>query len=67
LTPASLPAVFGGVKFDEGFWADIVVEGKAILELKSLEAATRAHEKQALTYLRLSGMKRGDLLNFGEV
>ncbi len=61
-----IPIVFHGIQFDEGFRADLVIEGKVILELKSVEAATRAHKKQVLTYLRLTGMKLGYLLNFGE-
>ena len=55
-----------GVRFDEGFRADIIVEGKVILELKSVERITNAHKKQLLTYLRLTDMKLGYLLNFGE-
>jgi GxxExxY protein len=55
-----------GIKFDEAFRADIVVEGKVVLELKSVEQVTRAHKKQLQTYLRLSGFKLGFLLNFGE-
>ena len=55
-----------GIRFDEGFSADIIVEGKVILELKSLERITNAHKKQLLTYLKLTGMRLGDLLNFGE-
>ncbi len=57
---------FRGIKFDEAFRADIVVEGKVILELKSVEQVTRVHQKQLLTYLRLTGYKLGFLLNFGE-
>ena len=55
-----------GIKFDEAFRADIVVEGKVVLELKSIEQVTKAHKKQLQTYLRLSGYKLGFLLNFGE-
>ena len=55
-----------GVSFDEGFRADLVVEAKVIVELKSVEKTHPAHKKQVLTYLRLSGMKLGYLLNFGE-
>jgi len=62
-----IPIVFHGIQFEEGFRADLVVEGKVIVELKSVEAATRAHKKQVLTHLRLSEMKLGYLLNFGEV
>ena len=62
----SVPIECRGVRFDEGFRADIVVEGRVIIELKSVERTTRAHMKQVLTYLRLTGMKLGFLLNFGE-
>ena len=61
-----VPIEFHGVRFEEGFRADIIVEDKVILELKSVESTTRAHKKQVLTYLRLTGMKLGYLLNFGE-
>ena len=55
-----------GVRFDEGFRADIVVDNKVIIELKSVERITNAHKKQLPTYLKLTGMKLGYLLNFGE-
>ncbi|MFC2077198.1 GxxExxY protein [Candidatus Bipolaricaulota bacterium] len=57
---------YKGVAFDEGFRADIIAEGKVILELKSVERVTAAHKKQVQTYLRLTGSKLGYLLNFGE-
>ncbi|MGH7825517.1 MAG: GxxExxY protein [Candidatus Binatia bacterium] len=57
---------FRGIKFEQAFRADIVVEGKVILELKSIEQVTSAHKKQLQTYLRLTGYKLGFLLNFGE-
>ncbi|MFA5263144.1 MAG: GxxExxY protein [Opitutaceae bacterium] len=56
---------FRGIRFEEGFRADIIVEGKVILELKSVETVNNAHKKQILTYLKLTGMKLGFLLNFG--
>ena len=56
---------YKGIKFDEGFRADIVVNNRVVLELKSVEKMTAAHRKQIQTYLRLSGMKLGFLLNFG--
>jgi len=52
--------------FEEAFRADIVVEDKIIIELKSVEQVSEAHKKQLLTYLRLTGCKLGFLLNFGE-
>jgi len=57
---------YKGISFDEGFRADIIVNGKVILELKSVERVTAAHKKQVQTYLRLTGCKLGYLLNFGE-
>jgi GxxExxY protein len=57
---------YKGLAFDEGFRADIIAEGKVILELKSVEHVTAAHRKQVQTYLRLTGCKLGYLLNFGE-
>jgi GxxExxY protein len=62
----SIPILYHGIRFDEGFRADLVVEEKVIVELKSVERVSKAHKKQVLTYLRLSGMKLGYLLNFGE-
>jgi len=48
-----IPIQVHGIRFDEGFRADIIVEGKVILELKSVETASKAHKKQVLTYLKL--------------
>ena len=62
----SVPIEYEGLKFDEGFRADVIVEGKVILELKSVERVSPAHKKQIQTYLRLTGKKLGFLLNFGE-
>ena len=57
---------YKGIRFDEGFRADLIVEEKVILELKSVERVTAAHKKQVQTYLRLTQCKLGYLLNFGE-
>ena len=57
---------YKGIRSDEGFRADAIVEGKVILELKSAERVSAAHRKQVQTYLRLTGCKLGYLLNFGE-
>lgn len=62
----SVPIVCRGVRFEEGFRADIIVESKVIIEMKSVERITNAHKKQLLTYLKLTGMRLGYLLNFGE-
>ncbi len=57
--------VYKHLRFDEAFRADLIVDEKVIVELKSVEVASRAHRKQIQTYLRLSGLKLGFLLNFG--
>ena len=62
----SIPIEYKGIRFDEGFRADIIIDGRVILELKSIERVTAAHKKQLQTYLRLTGCKLGYLLNFGE-
>ena len=62
----AVPIIYEGVVFNEGFRADLIVEKKVLLELKSVERITPAHKKQVQTYLRLTGIKLGYLLNFGE-
>jgi len=57
---------YKGIRFVEGFRADLIVAGRVIVELKSVERVTAAHKKQVQTYLRLTGFKLGYLLNFGE-
>jgi GxxExxY protein len=58
--------IYETLMFDEGFRADLVVEDKLIVELKSVEQLTRVHSKQLLTYLRLANKRLGLLINFGE-
>jgi GxxExxY protein len=60
-----VPVVYRDLRFEEGFRADIVVEGKVIPELKSVEQVSKVHAKQLFTYLKLKGLKLGFLLNFG--
>ncbi len=62
----SVPILYKGIRFDEGFRADMIVENMVLLELKSVERTSAAHKKQVQTYLRLTGLKLGYLLNFGE-
>ncbi len=62
-----MPIVYDGVRFDEAFRADLVVNAKVIAELKSVETTAPLYAKQLLTQLRLSGLKLGLLINFGEV
>lgn len=57
---------YDGIRFEEAFRSDLVVNGKVIAELKSVEALSPVHAKQVLTQLRLSGLKLGLLINFGE-
>jgi GxxExxY protein len=61
-----VPIEYQGETFSEGFRADLIVGDLVIVELKSIERVTPAHKKQLLTYLRLTGLKLGYLLNFGE-
>ena len=56
---------FEGITFDEGFRADLIVENLVLVELKSLERVAPVHRKVVLTYLRLSGLRLGLLVNFG--
>ena len=60
-----IPIEYDDLQFDEGFRADMIVNGKVVLELKSVEALTSSHRKQIQTYLRLTQLKLGLLLNFG--
>ena len=57
---------FEGNNFDEGFRADLIINGLVIIELKSVEKLAPVHKKQLLTYLRLTDLKVGYLLNFGD-
>ena len=56
---------YRGVKFDEGFRADLIVNDLVIVELKSAEQLHPSHKKQLKTYLKLTGMHLGLLINFG--
>ncbi|HNW61179.1 MAG TPA: GxxExxY protein [bacterium] len=61
-----IPFEYHGIKFNESFRADIIVDHKVILEIKSVENVNNVFKKQVLTYLRLTHLKLGYLLNFGE-
>ena len=61
-----LPVVYEEVRLEEGFRADLVVGGKVMVELKSVDRIADVHKKQLLTYLKLTGMKLGLLINFNE-
>jgi len=57
---------YRGIEFEEGFRLDLRVNSRVVVEIKSVEKLTNSHKKQILTYLRLTGMKLGYLLNFSE-
>jgi iron complex transport system substrate-binding protein len=61
-----IPFEFEGVKFEIGFRADLIINGCFIVELKSVEKLLPVHAKQLLTYLKITGMRLGLLINFGE-
>lgn len=61
-----IPFAEDGVNLSAGFRADLIVENKLIVELKSIERTAPVHSKILLTYLRLTGLKLGLLMNFGE-
>jgi len=59
-----IPVTYDQLKMELGFRADIVVENKVIIELKSIETILDVHKKQLLTYLKITGLKLGLLINF---
>jgi GxxExxY protein len=61
-----VPLIYEGITFDIGFKTDVVVNDLVILELKSVDKLEPVHFKQLLTYLRLTGLRLGLLINFGE-
>ncbi len=63
----AIPIVYDGLKFDEGFRVDLIVNDKIIVELKCVEQLSFAHKKPLLIYLRLAQMRLGLLINFSQV
>ena len=59
-----IPVIYKGVRIEAGFRADLVVEDKVIVEIKSVELVAPVHKKQLLTYLRLANKRLGLLINF---
>jgi GxxExxY protein len=59
-----IPVIYEEIKLELGFRADIIIENKIILELKSVEAIAPVHAKTVLTYMRLTGIEVGLLINF---
>jgi GxxExxY protein len=66
-TQVPIPVVYDGTRFEMGFRADVVVEDKVIVEIKSVADLGPVHKKQLLTYLRLFGKRLGLLINFNEI
>ena len=60
----SLPIEYEGIQIDCSYRLDFVVAGKVVIELKAVDALQKVHEAQLLTYLRLSGLRVGLLINF---
>ena len=61
----TIPIVWDGHTIDEGFRADLIVNQKLLLELKSITQTQAVHRKQTLTYIKLADLKLGLLINFG--
>ena len=64
MSQRAIPVVYEDVKLDLGFRADIIVNAKVVIEVKSVEAIAPVHAKQLRTYLRLMELKLGLLINF---
>jgi GxxExxY protein len=60
----TLPMIYDSISVDVGYRLDLLVERKVIIEIKSVEFLMNVHHKQLLTYLKLSGLKLGLLVNF---
>src|SRR5580698_1218345 len=67
LRQVALPVTYEGMTMEAGFRLDLVVDDAIIIEVKAVEALSRLHEAQILTYLRLSGLGMGFLMNFNVV
>jgi len=66
LRQVGIPLVYEGMLLEEAFRADLIVEDKVVVEIKSVEQIAPVHKKQLLTYLRLADKRLGLLINFGE-
>lgn len=60
----AVPLIYEDMMFESAFRADLIVENTVILEIKAVEDLTRTHKKQLLTYLKLTGLPVGLLINF---
>jgi len=62
----SIPVFYDKIQMDIGFRADLLVENKVIIEIKSVENILPVHKKQLLTYLKIADKRLGLLINFGD-
>ena len=62
----AIPVIWNDINMDQGFRADLIVENKVLIEIKSVKTIAPVHQKQVLTYLKLTGIKLGLLINFNE-
>jgi GxxExxY protein len=62
-----LPLIYDGIKLDAGYRLDLLIDDRIIVELKSVDKFLPIHTAQLLSYLKLSGLKLGYLLNFNVV
>ena len=62
----SLPVIWNNITMNIGFRADIIVENLVLIEIKSVTEIAQVHLKQVLTYLKITGLKLGLLINFNE-
>ena len=60
----ALPMIYESVNMDIGYRIDLLIENKVLMEIKSVESIVEVHHKQVITYLKLSGLQLGLLLNF---
>lgn len=64
LEQVGVPVIYDGTDLGTGFRADFIVEDELIVEVKSIKQVLPVHDRQVLTYLRLSGLRKGLLINF---
>ena len=62
----TIPVIWDGIHLDIGFRSDLIVEEKVLIEIKSVETISNVHLKQVLTYIRVTDLKLGLLINFNE-
>ena len=64
MSQVGLPVIYDGIRLDAGYRIDILVEDRIIVELKAVDRLIPIHEAQVISYLKLSGMRIGLLINF---